>query len=67
MTDEQFEELQSDLSDINTRHIDDHLSCAGCCETKEDFVTNLDSAIESAKELLVELKNILKESKKNRL
>lgn len=67
MTDEQFEELQSDIADINGTDIIDHLSCAASCETKEDLIANLDNAIVAVTNLLVELKNIKKDTKKNRL
>ena len=63
MTDEQFEELQSDTADIRVSDIGEHLSCAASCETKEDFVSNITNAIEETTALLVELKNIKAKAK----
>ena len=60
MTCEQLEELQAELCDLNARDIDTAIGDATSCETQSDFVSNLDDAIESAKQLLKELKDIRK-------
>ena len=63
MTDEKFEELQAIIDDLRGTDIEDHLSSAASCETKEDFIANLDSAITSTTEFLQELKMVRSEIK----
>jgi hypothetical protein len=61
MTNEQLEELQAELCDLNARDIDTAIGDATICETQSDFIANLDDAIEAAKLLLKELKDIRKQ------
>ena len=61
MTNEQLEELQAELCDLNARDIDTAIGDATSCETQSDFIANLDDAIEAAKLLLKELKDIRKQ------
>ena len=60
MTNEQLEELQAEICDLNAKDIDTAITDASSCETQVDFIANLDDAIESAKLLLKELKDIRK-------
>jgi hypothetical protein len=61
MTNEQLEELQGEVCDLNARDIDTAIGDASSCETAADFIANLDDAIEAAKQLLKELKDIRKQ------
>ena len=63
MTTEQLDDLQAELSDLKTTGIEDAIRSGDSCETEEDFVANLDDAIEAAKLLLSELKAIRKQIK----
>jgi hypothetical protein len=58
MTTDIFEELQAEISDLGIREITAAIGDASSCETQVDFIANLDDAIESAKLLLKELKDI---------
>ncbi len=58
---EQMEELQAELNDLNVRDIAASIADGASCETAEDFVQNIDDAIEAAKLLLSELKSIRKQ------
>ena len=57
MTDEQFEEL-----DIQVTHVAEAVSDMEFCD-KEDFVENLTKAVSTATELLCSLENLLSKSK----
>ena len=61
MTTEQLDELQAEVSDLYAKDIDTAIQDASSCETAADFIANLDDAIEAAKQLLKELKDIRKQ------
>lgn len=61
MTTEQLDELQAELSDLKATDIEDAIRCGDSCETEADFVANVDEAIEAAKQLMKELKDIRKQ------
>ena len=58
MTNEQLDELQAEICDLNAKDIDTAITDSCSCETAKDFIANLDDAIQSAKLLMKELKDI---------
>ena len=60
---EQLENLQGEVETTIPAEIADHIDCAECCETIEDFRANLWEAIDAAESLAHNLKALLKASK----
>jgi hypothetical protein len=54
------EDIQAEISDIDTAAIAESLSCAECCETREDLIANLRAAHEAAKAASREIAKLLR-------